>query len=136
MEKMIVDKLMELVDTAIDADEVPIAAVIVKDNNIIAVAHNRTEKLGSVLGHAEIQAIELASKELNTWHLDGCELYVTLEPCDMCWGAIRNARIKTVFYLAKSHKSITFKTNSKQIANSQLETQYVEKLQSFFEKKR
>ncbi len=78
--------------------EVPVGAVIVKDDEIIAKAHNMREQKQNVLSHAEIEAINIACKKLGSWRLDECELYVTLEPCPMCTGAIINSRIKTVVF--------------------------------------
>ena len=86
-------------------DEVPIGAVIVKDNKVIARAHNLTEKKQLATAHAEILAIEKACKKLKSWRLDGAEIYVTIEPCAMCAGAIVNARIKTVYFGAYEKKS-------------------------------
>ena len=87
---------------ALTIDEVPIGAIIVKDDKIIARAHNLKETLNLSTAHAEILAINKASKKLNTWHLDDCIMYVTLEPCVMCAGAIIQSRIKKVVYGAKS----------------------------------
>lgn len=78
--------------------DVPIAAIIVKDNKIIAKAVNEREKKRNATLHAEIVAINEASKVLNNWHLDNCEIYVTLEPCPMCAGAILQARIKKIYF--------------------------------------
>lgn len=83
---------------ALKKDEVPVGAVIVKNNKIISRAHNIKETKKNCLCHAEIIAINKASKKLNSWHLDGCTLYVTLEPCSMCAGAIIQARIAKVIY--------------------------------------
>lgn len=83
-------------------DEVPIGAIIVKNDRIIAKAHNQKEKNQSAIAHAEILAIQKANKKLKSWHLDDCILYVTLEPCAMCAGAILQSRIKKVIYGAKS----------------------------------
>ena len=79
-------------------EEIPIGAVIVKDNKIISKAYNTREKTQIATHHAEILAIEKACKKLKSWRLDDCDIYVTLEPCPMCAGAILNARIKNVFY--------------------------------------
>ena len=87
-----------------DMDEVPIGAVIVKDNKVIARAHNLKEKTNDPMGHAEILCIKKACKKVGDWYLKDCELYVTLEPCVMCAGAIINARIKKVYYGAKDLK--------------------------------
>jgi tRNA(adenine34) deaminase len=86
-------------------DEVPIGAVLVKDGKVIARAYNKRESMQQATAHAEILAIEKASKKLNSWRLDGLELFVTLEPCPMCAGAIVNARIKKVYYGASEEKS-------------------------------
>lgn len=81
---------------AAEIGEVPIGCVIVKDGRIIARGYNRRNKDRSTLSHAEIRAIRKASKVLNDWRLEGCTLYVTLEPCQMCAGAIVQARIPRV----------------------------------------
>ena len=79
-------------------DEVPIGCVIVKDDKIIARGHNQRETNQSPIGHAEIIAINKASKKLKSWRLEGCDIYVTLEPCIMCSGAIIQSRINKVYY--------------------------------------
>ena len=85
-------------------DEVPVGAIIVKDDKIIAKAYNQKEKDQLVTSHAEILAIEKASKKLKTWHLDDCTMYVSLEPCMMCLGAMYQSRIKKIVYGAKSYQ--------------------------------
>lgn len=80
------------------AGEVPVGACVVCDGKIVSVAHNMTEKNGDPTAHAEILAIKKAAETLKTWRLDNCDLYVTLEPCPMCAGAIMNARIKAVYF--------------------------------------
>lgn len=77
--------------------EVPVGVVIVKDNEIIARGYNQKEMKNNPIKHAEIIAIEKACKKLNNWRLNDCEMYVTLEPCPMCAGAIINSRIKKVY---------------------------------------
>ena len=77
--------------------EVPVGAVIVKNGEIIARAHNLKETKNDTTKHAEILAIQRASKILNAWRLENCEMYVTLEPCTMCTGAIINARLKKIY---------------------------------------
>ncbi len=89
---------------AFNEGEVPVGAVIVKNGEVVATAHNRREQLQNALSHAEIEVINLACKKLESWRLDDCELYVTLEPCPMCTGAIINARIKTVIFGAYDSK--------------------------------
>jgi len=87
------------------AGEVPVGAVIVKDGLVIAKTHNLREVKNSALAHAEILAINKANEVLNSWRLDSCSMYVTIEPCPMCAGAIIQSRIKEVFYGAKDYKS-------------------------------
>ena len=94
-----------LADEAGQAGEVPVCEVIVRDGKIIATGVNRREKLGNALAHAEIEAINNACKVLGGWRLTGCTLYVTLEPCPMCAGAIVNARLDRVVYGAKDMKA-------------------------------
>lgn len=77
--------------------EVPVGAVIIKDGEIIARAHNLKEIKKDTTKHAEIIAIQKASKKLEAWRLENCEMYVTLEPCTMCAGAIINSRIKKIY---------------------------------------
>lgn len=84
--------------------EVPIGVVIVKDGKIISRAHNLRETKKQACAHAEILAIEKACRKINAWRLEGCEMYVTLEPCAMCAGAIVNARIKKVYIGAMDEK--------------------------------
>lgn len=85
--------------------EVPVGAVIVQDGEIIAQTHNNREQTGDATGHAEILAIREACKSLGGWHLEKCTLYVTLEPCPMCMGAIINSRLGKVVYGAKDAKA-------------------------------
>lgn len=85
--------------------EVPVGAVIVRDGKVIGTGRNRREKTHNALAHAEIEAINAACAEKGDWRLDDCELYVTLEPCPMCSGAIVNSRIKTVVFGAYDTKA-------------------------------
>ena len=84
--------------------EIPIGAVIVKNGEIIARAHNTKEKEQNPLCHAEINVIKKASELLKNWRLNDCDMYVTLEPCVMCAGAILNARIKNLYFGAYDYK--------------------------------
>jgi len=90
---------------AVKKDEVPIGAIIVRDGKVIAKAHNLREKSNMATGHAEILAIQQANKKLKSWRLDSGTLYVTIEPCPMCAGAIVQSRIKNVVYGAQDLKS-------------------------------
>ena len=90
---------------AFEKEEIPIGVVIVKEGKIIARAHNLKEIKKDCLQHAEIRAIQKASKKLNAWRLTDCEMYTTLEPCPMCAGAIIQARIKKVYIGAMDEKT-------------------------------
>ena len=90
---------------AYDKLEVPVGCVIVKDDKIIARAHNQKETKCDTTKHAEILAIQKASKKLGAWRLLECEMYVTLEPCSMCAGAIINSRIKKIYIGTKDEKT-------------------------------
>ena len=104
MKKEYMDIAFEEAKIAFDNDEVPIGVVIVKDDKIIAKAHNNKNSDNLVTSHAEIIAIEQAERQLNNWRLDGCDIYITLEPCIMCSGAIIQSRIKTIYYGAYDEK--------------------------------
>src|SRR5450755_1969774 len=92
-------------EAALAEDEVPIGAVIVHSGRVIAAAHNQREQLRDPTAHAEMIAITQAAEALGGWRLEGCTLYVTLEPCPMCAGAILQARISTVVYGAADPKA-------------------------------
>ena len=94
-----------LAEKAAQLGEVPIGCVVVKDDTIVGRGYNTRETGKTALGHAEIMAIADACKTLGGWRLWQCRLYVTLEPCPMCAGAIINARIPTVIYGAKDQKA-------------------------------
>ena len=96
--KKYMTKALSLAKEAAKMGEVPVGAVIVKDGEIIATGINTRECEHSPLAHAEINAIKQASEQLRSWRLDGCTMYVTLEPCPMCMGAIINARIEKLVF--------------------------------------
>ena len=98
---------------ALSHDDVPIGAVIVKDNKIIARGENRVQTDKNPTKHAEIVAINKACKKLDAKFLDGCDLYVTLEPCAMCATAISFARIKNIYFAATDEKGGGITTNAK-----------------------
>ena len=89
---------LKLAKESFDEDEVPIGAIIVKDDIIIACGRNRRENSKNALHHAEIEAINMACTVLKGWRLIGCDMYVTLEPCPMCSGAIVNSRIRKLYF--------------------------------------
>lgn len=103
-EKFMKEALKEAVK-AYNIEEVPVGAVIVKEGKIIARAHNLKESKCMATGHAEILAIEKACKKLGAWRLEDCEMYVTLEPCTMCAGALINARIKKLYIGTNDEKT-------------------------------
>ena len=92
---------LALAREAAEAGEVPVGCVIVRKGEIVGRGRNRREEKQAVSSHAEMEAMAQANAALGTWRLDDCELYVTLEPCPMCAGAILNARIPRVFYGAR-----------------------------------
>ena len=92
-------------------DEIPVGCVIVYKNEVIACGYNEKESKNSAIKHAEIVAIEEACGKLGTWHLDDCDLYVTLEPCMMCLGAIIEARIKNVYFGTRNNSKQMYDKN-------------------------
>ena len=105
MNEVFMQNALDEAKRAASIGEVPVGAVIVKDGEVIASAHNLRETTGDATAHAEILVIREACKVLGGWHLDKCTLYVTLEPCPMCMGAIVNSRIGKVVFGAKDAKA-------------------------------
>ncbi len=97
MQEQFMKEALKEAQKAYNKLEIPVGAVIVKDGKIISKAHNIKEEKQDTTKHAEIIAIQKASKKLETWRLNDCEMYVTLEPCSMCAGAIIQSRIKKVY---------------------------------------
>ena len=87
---------------AFKKEEIPVGCVIVKNNKIISKAYNKKNKTNRIIDHAEIIAITKANKKLKNWRLEGCDLYVTLEPCPMCASAIEQARINNVYTITSN----------------------------------
>lgn len=106
-----IDICLKEAEKAKKKKEVPIGAIIVKGEKVIARGHNKREKSQNALHHAEIIAINKACKKLKSWRLDGCEMFVSLEPCPMCAGAILNARLDkvTILCLDENHGAVTSK---------------------------
>lgn len=120
--------------------EVPIGAIVVKNGKVISKAYNKKENKQITTKHAEIIAIERACKKLKTWHLDGCEIYTTMEPCLMCYGAIEQSRISKIYY---GLKNMNFGFKSKynietklQICECKISNEYIDYIKSFFKEKR
>lgn len=105
MENYFMKQALKEAQKAYDKLEVPVGAVIVKDGKVIARAHNIKETKNDTTNHAEILAIKKASKKLNSWRLLNCEMYVTLEPCSMCAGALIQSRISKVYIGAMDEKT-------------------------------
>ena len=113
--------------------DIPIGAIVVKDDQIIGRGHNTRIDVPDVTNHAEIIAIREAEKHINDWRLDGCDLYVTLFPCDMCIEVIKAARINNVYYLLeKDNKNKSDYTNFNLIDDNVSRETYRDKLSSFF----
>lgn len=128
------EEIIKLSKKSLRYGDVPIGAIIVKDGVIIGKGYNTREKRESVLGHAEINAINMASKKLNNWNLNGSDLYVTLKPCSMCMEVIKQSRITNVYYLLDklSTKHEFDQTIIKKYENDEMCKIYLEILQSFF----
>lgn len=118
--------------------EVPVGAIIVKNGKIIARGYNQKERKNQVTKHAELIAIEKASRKIKNWRLEDCELYTTLEPCPMCLGAIVQSRIKTTYYVIEAENSFIkyHQTKNNQFIKLDLDNKYLELLQKFFQRKR
>jgi len=128
-------EIIKLAKIAYKKGEVPVGAIITKNDKILARAYNKIETSKDATMHAEILAIKKASKKLKNWRLNDCEMYVTLEPCTMCSSAIELSRIKKVYYLVKRDKEISIK-KSKYIHYNTFTTETLNLLQSFFKKVR
>ncbi len=131
---------------AAKVNEVPVGAVVVLNGKVIAKAYNLREKKQLVLTHAELIVIEKAAKKLKSWRLEGCEMYVTLEPCPLCAAALWQARIRKVYFGAIDSKSgtisIGLNLNQNAKLNHRYEMEFVEDercsqiLSNFFRRKR
>ena len=117
MQNKFMKAALKCAQKAFDEGEVPIGAVVVCDGKIISRGHNRRTKKQIATAHAEIEAIEKACRKLKSWRIPECELYVTLETCPMCMGAMLNARVKKVYFGAYEAKG---RSMTEQIAESNL----------------
>lgn len=123
MENKFMTAALKEAQRAFDEGEVPIGAVVVLDGKIISRGHNRRTKKQIATAHAEVEAIEKACKKLKSWRIPECEIYVTLEPCPMCMGAMLNARIKKCYFGAPEGKG---RTLTSEIANANLLNHVIE----------
>ena len=139
MKKEYVKKIFDLAKESYNIDEIPVGAIVVRNNEIIGIGINSRQKNKSVIGHAEINAIETACKVVGDWRLDDCVMYVTLLPCMMCSGAILESRIKKVYYLC-DRTNVCFDVKKyvdiEKIYDDEYEKKYLKMLQLFFENKR
>ena len=119
-------------------NNVPVGAVIIKDNKIISKAHNINYKSKNIIDHAEILCIKKAFRKTKDWRLNNCEMYVTLEPCNMCKEVIKASRINKVYYLSENTSSVCNSQTEfiKATAFDCLEKDNKEKIKSFFKKLR
>jgi tRNA(adenine34) deaminase len=134
-------KALEEAQKAFDADEIPVGAVVVANDQIIARAHNFTEKLNDVTAHAEMQAITSAADFLGGKYLKGCTMYITLEPCVMCAGALYWSQVDKIVFAASDEKRGASTVGElyhpkTKIVRGILENEGKELLQKFFQKKR
>jgi len=136
MEKYFMNEALKLAKKAFDKDEIPVGAVIVKDNKIIGCGYNEKEKYKNPLKHAEMIAIEEACRYIGDWRLNECVLYVTLEPCLMCMGAIVETRIGKVVYGAKKIDQMFAAKNDVDVVGGILEEECLSILQDFFKNRR
>ena len=140
MDQKYLNLLIEEAKKSLKTSDVPVGAIIVDDGKKIAKAHNSREKYQCVTKHAELIALEKACKKKKTWHLDNCEIYITMEPCLMCINAISQARIKKINYILENDKfkkiqnTMNEKININQIEDGQ--KQIDELLKNFFKDKR
>lgn len=136
MKKYYMKEALKLAMKAFDEDEIPVGAIIVKNNEIIGCGYNQKEKTNNPLKHAELIAIEEACKNINDWRLNDCEIYVTLEPCAMCMGAIVETRIKKIVYGVKKNERLFDNVNDIEMVGGILKDECLEILQKFFQNKR
>jgi len=140
-EEYFMRKALEEAQKAFDADEIPVGAVVVANDQIIARAHNYTEKLNDVTAHAEMQAITSAADFLGGKYLKGCTMYITLEPCVMCAGALYWSQIDKVVYAATDEKRGASNVGElfhpkTEVVGGVLENEGKELMQKFFQKRR
>lgn len=133
MENIIFDELKKLTNKAIEENEVPIAAIIVKNGIIVGRGYNKVEQTQNFMNHAEIIAIKEAQQNLNNWRLNDCKMYVTLEPCSMCKEIIKKSRISTIYYLSKQNEEQKDAINSYEYIDEQY---FSDLLTTFFKEKR
>ena len=141
MEEKYINILLKLANKASDLDEVPVAAIITYGDKIIAKSYNKRVRTNRTTSHAEIEAITKANKKMKDWRLNGCVMYVTIRPCEMCEKVIKESRIEKVYYLVdRDIKKVQYsKTEFLKIAENQVNEEvkkYKNKLSNFWKNKR
>ncbi|HXK51757.1 MAG TPA: nucleoside deaminase [Caldisericia bacterium] len=142
-EKFMNEALMQA-KKALEMNEVPVGCIIVRKGEIIAAEHNTVEQDRTILSHAELKAIRKASRELRDWRLIACDLFVTMEPCNMCMGGILLSRIRSLYYGVHNPKmgafsgpyAVSSQSFPFSVYNGVLEIEIQRQLNSFFSKKR
>lgn len=141
MENKFMKEALKCARKALAEGEVPIGAVVVADGKVISRGYNKRTKKQIATAHAEIEAIEKACRKLKSWRIPECEIYVTLEPCPMCMGAVLNARIKKVYFGAYEAKGRSMTTelaqsnlvnHTAEVEGGVMEKECAEILSSFF----
>jgi len=138
MNEKIYNELIKLSKKAMKNEEVPVAAIIVKNNKIIAKSFNKRENKNDILGHAEIICIRKVNKKLKTWKLEECTMYCTLRPCSMCEKIIYESRIKEVIYILEKEKNKKeyLKTKIYKYDDKHYEQEIKKIMHTFFKNKR
>lgn len=136
-EKYMLEAMKQAKKAALNGD-IPVGAVIVKNDKIISRAYNKREKTKNAINHAEIIAIRKACSKIGDWRLNGCTLYVTLEPCSMCMGAAVQARIDKIMYATKSYGNSTSESEIEafEINNFDMKRKSSEMIKNFFNDRR
>lgn len=133
MNNKYIDEIMKLSLKSLKCNDVPVGAIIVKNGKIVSKGYNKREKNKLTINHAEIVAISKANKKMNSYFLYGCDLYVTLKPCEMCQKVINNARINNVFYILDKPSNKHEYSKTKYIyQQSENDDKYRKILQKFF----
>lgn len=135
MDEYYIQQTLKLAKKAYKKNEVPVGAIIVKDNKILSTAFNKKNRSNRVIDHAEILAITKANRKLHDWRLNGCTMYVSLKPCDMCMGAIKEARIDKVVYAAETN-NVMKNVECIQIDDKKLSIEASKTLKNFFDDRR
>lgn len=135
LKKTIIKKIKKLNKKALKSKDVPVSCIIVKNNKIIAQEYNKKNKKNNPIAHAEILAIVKAAKRNKTWNLNDCELYVSMEPCNMCKAVLNEARIKKVYYILEKKKNVNDTTTYEMLTDAE-NKYFLSEIKEFFINKR